>query len=627
MSIKLNFIPFEQQNFEFIIFRRLHDSVEFSDTSMYYDLPDDNKSINWKKYEVTFEYEDGFEKFKLEPYTSTPLIAKIIFDRLISALPINSYFIKKESISNRKIHYILSKEVKGKKCIWIEPYYLKSKQLWGILFDYAFVVNVNEDDNQKFKLDKDILIASGTLDKRGASNVDYYLFKHNYYERFLNSVLPSINSVLTNKISVELFDIESRLLNTKTYVFGNNVTSNSPYLGLTRNPPLQKIPDQVIFYFIYKIQDRDIAVSLLKGLRGELSPVTFSGMSKLFSLPFNNQVIKGSAISEFSEEVIGNEINSIKSLGQTVIPIIITNSKRNEEDERLYYWLKHKFTNEKIPCQIVTKELVKNEYSLKYSLSNIGLQIFAKAGGKPWKMKPATNECLIIGIGQSYNIEKTDDGNTIEKNLTYSVLTDSSGLFKDIHVIGEGVETDETYYTQLITNISNIISNSGFKKVSIHVPFRISKEKILDKVVNIINKDVELSVLVINSKNDYFGYNYDNNGLVPFESTYIKLAHDEFLVWFEGLQYNNPKISKRYGNPLLIKFWYFNKEDLSHDYDFKERLLQDCINLSGANWRGFKAKQLPVSVFYCQRIADFIAKFHQYHFNHIEIDNLKPWFL
>jgi hypothetical protein len=207
------------------------------------------------------------------------------------------------------------------------------------------------------------------------------------------------------------------------------------------------------------------------------------------------------------------------------------------------------------------------------------------------------------------------------------VLTDSSGLFKDIHVIGEGVETDETYYTQLITNISNIISNSGFKKVSIHVPFRISKEKILDKVVNIINKDVELSVLVINSKNDYFGYNYDNNGLVPFESTYIKLAHDEFLVWFEGLQYNNPKISKRYGNPLLIKFWYFNKEDLSHDYDFKERLLQDCINLSGANWRGFKAKQLPVSVFYCQRIADFIAKFHQYHFNHIEIDNLKPWFL
>ncbi len=625
MSIKINFIPFEQQDLGFIIYRKKHETTNFIDESLYYDLPDENG--NWKKFEIRFENTEGFEEYKLESYTCIPLIAKRVFEKLISILPKNSYLIKKKSIHNRKIHFILGSHPKGKKCIWMEPFFLKSKKLWGILFDYAFVVDVNEKSDSKFKLDKDILIASGTLNSKGASNVDYYLFKHNHIEYFLKEVLPKINSGLEDKLQSNLLEIQSKLLASKIYVFGNGFTSNSSYLGLTRNPPLEQIVEEVNFYFIYKNSDREIAVSLLKGLRGDLSPTTFNGMTKLFRLPFSNDLIKGAAILEFSDALIDREIETIKSLGKNVIPVIITNSKKNEDDERLYYWLKHKFTNERIPCQVVTKELIKNEYSLKYSLSNIGLQIFAKAGGKPWKMKPATNEYLIIGIGQSYNLEKTEQGNLIEKNLTYSVLTDSSGIFKDIHVIGEGVESDDTYYEQLVSNISNIIINSGYRKISIHAPFRLSKDKILNRVISRVNFDIELSVLVINSKNDYFGYDYGNNGLVPFESTYIKLSHDEFLVWFEGLQFNNPKISKRFGNPLLIKFWYFNKEELFHDYDYKERLLQDCINLSGANWRGFKAKQLPVSVFYCQRIAEFIAKFHQYNLSHIDIDNLKPWFL
>ena len=115
--------------------------------------------------------------------------------------------------------------------------------------------------------------------------------------------------------------------------------------------------------------------------------------------------------------------------------------------------------------------------------------------------------------------------------------------------------------------------------------------------------------------------------MVPFESTFVRISSTEYLVWFEGLQYNNPKIIKRYGNPLLIKFWFTNRLDNFRDNQFKNNMLQDCINLSGANWRGFKAKQLPVSVFYCQRIAEFISKFQEYNLPHIEIDNLKPWFL
>ncbi len=624
-EIKLNFLEFQDQDFGIIVFRKKVDSNEFKEGFEYYDFKDEKG--NNSKYEITYSEKDGYEKYQLPIYAKTGLISKRIYENIKASSIDLDFFIKINSEYNRRIHFVIEVNPKGRKCIWIEPYYLKAKNIWGILFDYCFVVDKNDYGGDKYKLDKDVLIASGTINEKGGSNIDYYLFKNNHLHNFIDTHINLINARSKNKIKKELISLPSKILQSKIYIFGNNNSYNSSYLGLSKFPPLDNIKGKVIFYFLYRKRDREIAVLLLKGLRGELSPNTFSGMGKLFRINFTNEVIKGSALEDFSDEELSAEIIKIKELGDNVIPIIITNSKREIDDDKLYFRLKHKFTTEKIPCQVVTKELVKNEYSLKYSLSNIGLQIFAKAGGKPWKMKPVGEEYLIIGIGQSYRVENIEGNRSIKKNITYSVLTDSSGIFKDIQVLGEGVYTDESYYQQLITNISSIINSSGHKKISIHVPFRLSKEKIIEPVIKKISSDIELNVLVINSKNMFFGFDYSNNGLVPFESTFIKISHDEYLVWFEGLQYNNPRINKRFGNPLLIKFWYFNNKQLENDIIHKERLLQDCINLSGANWRGFKAKQLPVSVFYCQRIAEFIGKFQEYNLSHIDINNLKPWFL
>jgi hypothetical protein len=618
--INLNFLPFLNQDLSFTVYRkRMVD--EANPDLLYHNFKEEPDA----RYEIKFQPAEGFEPIIVEGSGNSRLTALAIYHRILAGVPSDKVIIRRNNFKNKKVHFVLEDHSKGKKCVWAEPYYLRSKKLWGLLIDYHFLVNVNEGE-RKFKLDKDILIASGTLNTKGASNVDYYLFKHNHLQQFIKRFLPAINDATGYPAAGQLDMLDSRQLASKTYLFGGNNSSASSYLGLSRNQPLHNLPAPVYFYFLYRKEHRDIAVSLLKGLRGESSPSTFGGMERLFKIPFTNERIKGKAVEIFDEATIDEQIEVIKALPDTTIPIIITNAKKDEEDERLYFWLKHKFTRAGIPCQVVTKDLVQNEYSLKYSLSNIGLQVFAKAGGQPWKMKSATQEYLIVGIGQSYNIEPDEEGNKVEKNITYSVLTDSSGLFKDIQVLGEGVEDDD-YYEKLVNNISNIIIQSGYKKVSIHCPFRMSKNKILDKVVQRIGADIELTVLVINNKSDFFGFDYSNNGLVPFESTYVKIAADEFLVWFEGLQYNNPKITKRFGNPLLIKFWYANRENLFRDYDYKESLLQDCINLSGANWRGFKAKQLPVSVFYCQRIAEFISKFKEYDLDHIEISNLKPWFL
>jgi hypothetical protein len=56
-------------------------------------------------------------------------------------------------------------------------------------------------------------------------------------------------------------------------------------------------------------------------------------------------------------------------------------------------------------------------------------------------------------------------------------------------------------------------------------------------------------------------------------------------------------------------------------------LLQDLLNLSGANWRGFNAKSAPVSVFYCHLVADMVHEFYEKSLPLPAVNEIRPWFL
>jgi len=315
-EIHLNFLEFENQDFGITVYRKKNNTDQFLKGFDYYDFKDENG--NNTKYQISYILLDGFETYKLPPYAKTGIISKALYDQLKDASNGLEWFIKKESEYNRRIHFTISKHAKGRKCIWIEPFFLKSKNTWGLLFDYCFVVDSNIYGEAKFKIDKDILIASGTMNERGGSNVDYYLFKHRYLQAFIKSQIKVINTKFDHTISDKLILIQSKQLNTKTYVFGNGMISNSSYQGLSKYQPLESVKEAVQYYFLYKKIDREIAVALLKGLRGELSPTTFSGMNKLFKIDFSNSMIKGSAIEDFSDKTISDEILKIKKLGNNV---------------------------------------------------------------------------------------------------------------------------------------------------------------------------------------------------------------------------------------------------------------------------------------------------------------------
>ena len=60
------------------------------------------------------------------------------------------------------------------------------------------------------------------------------------------------------------------------------------------------------------------------------------------------------------------------------------------------------------------------------------------------------------------------------------------------------------------------------------------------------------------------------------------------LYGLEGLLYGKEVVDKRLSNPVHIKFLNINNRK---DFD-EQAYLQDILNLSGANWRGFNAKSI-----------------------------------
>lgn len=637
-NISLNFLKIEPEEFEVKLFWRKLSDIPEEEHKFFYikDIKIREVDEKFEKVAIVFVPQENFQEKICSQKFNLDITKQFLFNWLLQKCKNANLFENRKDKYNR-LYFILNKHKEGIETVWLEPYFLTKTNSFGFLLDYKFFVDEEYKKSITSTVDRRILQLSGTLDNSGKSNKEFYIFKLEKFKLFLNkfySLIGHFGFNSTFETSDKLLELNSFLLEAKIYQFENNKENKSPYLGLQAFPPLQKPLNDTNFIFVFKDSDRNIAIDLLKGLKGESYPQQFSGIEKLFRIKFNNDNITGKKVSEINDEILNDLVKEINASTRNLLPIILTNSKTSEQDELLYYKIKHCFTSNNIPCQVVTKDLINNSYNLKYSLSNIGLQIFAKAGGKPWKIKPAINDCIIIGIGSKNkeSFSQTEDHKfikKIEKYFTYSVLTDSSGIFKEIQILSED-EDEENYYSKLVIKLRSVVNiaiSEGNKNIVVHTPHRISKDKVWDKVFANMPTDVLISIIIINDKHKFFGFDLTKNSLVPYESSYVAISEFEYLVWFEGLQFNNSAFTKPIGSPIYINFWYSNNMTNLKNLNFRNKLLQDCINLSGANWRGFKAKQLPVSIFYCQKISEFLTKFEEYNYENIHIDNLKPWFL
>jgi argonaute-like protein implicated in RNA metabolism and viral defense len=352
--------------------------------------------------------------------------------------------------------------------------------------------------------------------------------------------------------------------------------------------------------------------------------LNFVGFDRLFhtKLTISSEPV---VLADFSRGEMERALQRVQQAeGRPPIPVLVM-----PKDEEAYLIHKAVFTHAGVPTQVCSIETINDEYDLKWSVANIALQLFCKAGGTPWKVKPVDDKSLIIGISQSHKLTDLDGKRHIEKYFAFSILTDSSGIFRSLEVMGQS-DNQAEYLGQLKENLDRLLraQASTFQKVVLHTSFRLKRIEMdviedVAKAAAAQETNCLFAVVKVNQRNRFFAINRSVNSLVPYEASYLHLGPKEYLLWFEGVFPDNPNVKKAFPGPTHLEFLRINEQPVIAD----GQILQDLVNLSGANWRGFNAKSAPVSIFYCHLVADFVGSFQEKNLPLPKVTDLRPWFL
>lgn len=633
-GVALNFFPLRTREFSFEVHARPAEEGESKpqgdDDVSRRALPK-AESEDYGQFWTYWVPNEGTAPVECEAFTNVYLTQDFLRRELIkrchAALAGNEFDIEVGFWT--KIYIVLAQFPEGDQVVSLEPYLLRSKGQFGFLADFRFRARQNLHDSKRVQQ------LSLSLDKQGRSNSNYYADKYEklleFVNRFHDRLFPLQASRAEIAVSRKLTVLEPTMLSTKTYVVQDQRMSRSQFMGVKKQGPLEAAPADTTLHFVYRPQDKPLSHDLFRALRGDTFK-TFPGMEQMFGLPLTDASVSGTPLKDFSDAELATVSRTIIEHAERrpVVPVVITPFSRHDdpEENEAYWRLKHRFLRNNVPIQVVAAETIRDRSKLKWSSSGIALQIFAKAGGIPWKVKPQHERCLIVGIGQAHR--QSEEG--VERYFAYSVLTDSSGVFEEVRILGEGPD-EEAYLGDFAASLRQILLDYGprFDRFVVHATFAIRGTE-LDRIEKVLREFAgaddeatrEFVSMKFNDRTRFFGYATDHNSRVPYESTTLQLANDEHLVWFEGLHYGKPAVKERVGGPVHVRFNYPRRTLTADD---QRSYLQDAINLSGANWRGFNAKSLPVSVYYAQLIARYMREFDAHDLPEVDLTTLTPWFL
>jgi ribosomal protein S17 len=619
-KIAVNFSPLKQQEFNFSIFRKIKADSEkkdiFNFSVQQRQLPIDlSKPEQKQDYWIVFEKREDFVEFSCSQNTNIALTISFLNIELENkcknaALVLeNNFFISKKNTDNspkiNKIYFVNQIYNSGKQCIWFKAEYLEIKNEFGFYSDFQFIKNKesrNFHEIQKLSL---------SLNSKGYANTAFHTDRYEQLKKFATLYYKKIfyDTILDFSGQQE---IENTFLENKIYQFKNNKEGGLAS-DLKKEYPFASITIPSKIYFVCEENEKPLVQKALNYIRSVLKNIYESEPDCVLHIVSSHNIdIMKELIQTIENENIDNKY-------LVFIPI-------QDEKVNYYYQCKYEFDKMNIPIQFASHKTLKNNNN--YAYDGLILQIFAKLGGIPWKMKPTSEKCLILGLAQANPNRRLYKKSPVKRFFGYSVLMDTSGIYKSLEVFSNELEKTE-YLNHLKSHIVNIINQyqNNYKKIVIHSPFKIKEEE-LDAIQNAITesnaKNIEFVVIRINIRNDYFGYNKQRNSLVPFESSLIKLSEKKYLIWLEGSKRNSDEqVSKRLSGPAYVEFHY---PDKLSDTD-KKAYLQDILNLSGANWRGFKAKSEPASTYYCYLVTQFIKNFRLIGYEKLDFKNFQPWFL
>ena len=635
-QVALNFFALQPQDFSFRIFRRQLDDAEQSPPNTRW-LPVDlqsNESSNAKRFEISLLPKDGFGEVVLSAWVCPPLTVEVIHTALVAKIRGDSLqndveFPTKEF--KREVAFVLKKHPEHvREVMWFRAHEMKAIGRFGFLCSFNVRVAPESTITPKQRLELSLTHRNGRV------NEAFYLDRYKKIGDFLGLYHSRIKSLTLHdgtqvEIDSKLSVFPSFTLDTRTYVFANQREAKSQFFGLRDLGPYAPANQNSRLAFLYKPEDRANSQDLFKALRGD-TYTTFTGMYKMFRTPISKANVTGIEVTGFDTAAILSACRALRSQypSEHILPIaLVPYSKHTAENMTTdYFKAKHTFLQAGFASQFIDRlKTMGDKTALKWSISNIGLATFAKMGGVPWKIKPSTKNCLIVGIGQAHVI---NDG-SVEKYVAYSVLTDSSGTYETIRVLANA-QDKATYLDSLKSNLKEVLLShqNSYSSFVLHVTFSLKRDEI-ETIKNLLadlekenSNNREFVVIKFNDHNDYFGFSTQHNSRVPFEGTVTPLSKKEFVMWFSGVSTADSKAPRKPERPVHLKILYPDKPLPTPDL---QRLMQDAINIAGANWRGFNAKSMPISVYYAKLIADYYAQFRRAGLQDVDMDNLPPWFL
>lgn len=597
-----------------------------------YSLPDLNSdgkplSDDWGKYWISTSDRAGFTPFAFQPRFNPDLTKRLLFEGLqasvLAKLEPTEYQIKAHGFL-KEVRFTIASFPEGQQQVIVAPYYLRSQALFGFLMDFHFSLRPNTPFNRRVQQ------LSLSLDAKFKRNLDFLVDRLKQIKAFLSSKQAKVfpfkmpGSQQYVGLRPDFTQMPAFQLAGKTYLFADGRSSRSQYVGVKEIGPVELPTQNPTLVFVFRESDRDSARLLAKALIGNEPKFDFPGFHKVFR---TNLAIDAHPIllADYSQEEMDRAVIELQQRAGPVMPVLVM--RRSEE---AYLCHKAVFARAGISSQVCTIENIEDDYSLKWSIANIALQIFCKLGGKPWRVKPTDSDSLIVGISQSHKIVDNEGKASVERYFAFSVLTDSSGLFQEIEVLGND-SNHQSYLTALRENLTKILKTSAtqFRRIVIHTTFKLRQNEMqaIHDAVESASKEYSgkchFAVVKINQNCRFLATNRAVNSRVPYEGSFVKLSHNEYLIWFEGVFRDKPTVNKALPGPTHVQFLRGATEDgVDHDV-----VLQDLVNLSGANWRGFNAKSTPVSIFYCHLVADLIHDFHHHGLPLPAFKDLNPWFL
>ena len=625
-GIRLNFLALEPQSISARLWRReLPEGEAKPDHSLCYSLPRESDSDERAQFVISLDPKEGFEAWDFSDSQNRQLALRYIFELLVKntnlRLPVGQFALQEKF--GRNLSYIIQRTAAGTQEIRVDSHYLAVTNQFGFLVDFHFRPKdprLHSRETQRLSL---------SLDERYRSNKNAYIDREKIVKQFVATVFSGIFPLSHPNLSQPLgiaqsfANLRTSVLNPKVFVLGAGKTDPSQWKGLERYGPLEQVPETVGCIMLYRREDRPLAEDLYRALMGKSDGVAFGGIPSVFRTEIS--IFHGVVVDGWTSDALRNALAKIAAIksqsSDTRLIVIMVEELENSE---LYYQAKFGMLEMGIPLQVVSSQLIRKRDQFKWSVSNIALQVFTKLGGVPWKVLPAHDRSLIIGIGQAH---RTSDG-AIQRYFAYCVATDSSGLYKKIAVLGDSKSRSD-YITELKASLIREFREAQADKYTgctIHVPFRLREDEMeaLEGALNeahAANRDLKFTVLKVNDQHRFFGY-ASNNSRVPIEGSVARLSANTALLWFEGLKRPNDLVGKRVAGPDHVEFLW--PRDSFSPSDQQEHL-QDLFNLSGTNWRGFNARSTPISIYYCRIIANFLAEFPD-HAGRIT-GKEQPWFL